>query len=134
MVIWSKQGKIAWYLFPSLNWNLVHIYKGWKLTHYKFTTWLITSRQKREVLCMFSSYPSSNIQWFWSFFVVFFNCYLAALRPTMDHSQGDSLTNPMLITAFELFWPECYREPHNKVGHLSPGKCLMSFEPGTFRF
>ena len=33
----------------------------------------------------------------------FFNCYLAAPLPTLGHSQGDSLTNPMLITAFELF-------------------------------
>ena len=30
----------------------------------------------------------------------FFNCYLAAPRPTLGHSQGGSLTNPMLITAF----------------------------------
>ena len=29
----------------------------------------------------------------------FFNCYLAAPRLTLGHSQGDSLTNPMLITA-----------------------------------
>ena len=31
---------------------------------------------------------------------IFFNCYLAILRPTLGHSQGDSLTNPMLITVF----------------------------------
>ena len=45
---------------------------------------------------------------FWSFwrFVLklngrgFFNCYLAAPRPTLGHYQGESLTNPMLITAF----------------------------------
>ena len=28
----------------------------------------------------------------------FFNWYLAAPRPTLVHSQWDSLTNPMLIT------------------------------------
>ena len=32
--------------------------------------------------------------------VLFFNCYLAASRPTLGHSQGVSLTNSMLITAF----------------------------------
>ena len=32
--------------------------------------------------------------------VIFFKCYLAAPRPTLGHSQGDSFTNPMLITAF----------------------------------
>ena len=35
---------------------------------------------------------------YWSFF--FFNCYLAVPQPTLGHSQGDSFTNPMLITAF----------------------------------
>ena len=30
----------------------------------------------------------------------FFNCYLAVPRPTLGHSRGDSLTNPMLITVF----------------------------------
>ena len=43
--------------FPFLNWNLVHICEGWKLTHCKFTTWLyVTSVQKCVVLCMLSSY------------------------------------------------------------------------------
>ena len=36
-----------------------------------------------------------------SFFCFFFwNCYLAVPRPTLGHSRGDSLINPMLITAF----------------------------------
>ena len=29
-----------------------------------------------------------------------FNCYLAVPRPTLGYSQGDSLTNSMLITTF----------------------------------
>ena len=33
-------------------------------------------------------------------FFVFFNCYLAAPRPILGHSQVDRLNNPMLITAF----------------------------------
>ena len=33
-------------------------------------------------------------------FVFLFNCYLAAQQPTLGHCQGDSLTNPMLITVF----------------------------------
>ena len=37
----------------------------------------------------------------------FLNCYLAVQRPTLGHSQGDSLTNLMLITAFfNEFRPE----------------------------
>ena len=34
---------------------------------------------------------------------LFFNCYLAAQRPALGHSQGDSLTDSMLITAFFIY-------------------------------
>ena len=34
------------------------------------------------------------------FIIVFFNCYLAAQRSTLGHSQGYRLTNPMLLGAF----------------------------------
>ena len=64
----------------------------------------------------------------------FFNCYLAAPRPILGHSQGDSLTNPMLITAFVHIRPEGHREPPNEVGSLSPAERLAASEPGTFRF
>ena len=63
-----------------------------------------------------------------------FNCYLAAPRPTMGNFWGDSLTHPMLITAFLNFRPEGHREPRNKVGTLSPAERLVGFEPGTCRF
>ena len=43
----------------------------------------------------------------------FFNCYLAVQRPALGHSQGDSLNNTMLITAFVQVPPEGYREPLN---------------------
>ena len=64
----------------------------------------------------------------------FFNCYLTVPRPTLGHSQEDSLTNPMLITVFVQVWTEAHWEPHNKVGYLSPAKHPAGFEPGTFRF
>ena len=64
----------------------------------------------------------------------FFNCYLAAPRPTLGHYRGDSLTHPMLITAFLHFRPEGHREPRSKVGSLSPAEHLVGFEPGIFRF
>ena len=56
------------HFLTSLNWNLVHICKGWKLTHCKFTTWRFTSRQKCLVLCMLSSYPSRNIHLILNFY------------------------------------------------------------------
>ena len=63
----------------------------------------------------------------------FFNSYLAALRPTLSHSQGSSLTYLMLISGFYLFCPESHGEPHNEVGLLSPAEYLVGFEPGTLR-
>ena len=69
-----------------------------------------------------------------SFNFFFFKCYLAVPWPTLGHSQGDSLTNPMLITAFVHIQPTGQREPRNEVGSLSPAKCLAGFELGTFRF
>ena len=65
---------------------------------------------------------------------IFFNCHLAAPQPTLGHSQGDSLTNLMLIIAFYLCQPEGPREPRNKVGSLSPAERLARFELGTFQF
>ena len=59
---------------------------------------------------------------------------MAVSRPTLGHSQEDSLTNPMLITAFVHVRPEGHREPHNEIGSLSPAERLAGFEPGTFLF
>ena len=73
-------------------------------------------------------------RFFFFFFFFFFNCYLAAPRPTSGHYRGDSLTHPMLITAFLHIRPEGHREPRSEVGSLSPAERLVGFEPGTFRF
>ena len=54
----------------------------------------------------------------------FFNCYLAVPQPTLGHSQGDSLSNPMLIIAFIHIRPERHQGPRNEVGSLSPTECL----------
>ena len=67
-------------------------------------------------------------------YLFFFTCYLAVPRPALGHSQGDSLTNLMFITAFVYIPPEGHREPRNEVGSLSPAERLVGFEPGTFRF
>ena len=38
----------------------------------------------------------------WLHIYIYINCYLAAPWPNLGHYQGDSLTNPMSITAFFL--------------------------------
>ena len=60
--------------------------------------------------------------------------YLAAPRPTSGNYLGDSLTHPMLITAFLHIRPEAHREPRSEVGSLSLAERLAGFEPGTFQF
>ena len=62
----------------------------------------------------------------------FFNFYLAAPQPTLGHYRRGSLTNPVLIIVLERFQSEGYREPHNKVGSLSPAGHLVGFEAGPF--
>ena len=62
---------------------------------------------------------------------LFFNCYLAAPWPSLGHSQGDSLTKPILITLFELFKPEGYREPLNNVCSLGHAEQQEGFKAGT---
>ena len=68
---------------------------------------------------------------------IFFNCYLAAPQPTLDHdqyNQGNSLTNPMLINRFYQFRPEGHQDSCSKVGFLSAAKHLVRFESGPFQF
>ena len=60
-------------------------------------------------------------------YIYFFNYYLAAPRPTSGHYRGDSLTHPMLITAFVHVRPEGHREPRSEVGSLSPAERLAGF-------
>ena len=52
---------------------------------------------------------------------------------TLGHSQGESLTNPILITAFVQFQSEGQRKACNEVASLSPAECLVGFESGTLR-
>ena len=61
--------------------------------------------------------------------ITFFNCYLATPWPTMDHYWGDSLANPMLITAFFTFSTRSHRKPCNEVGSLNSAEHQVGFEP-----
>ena len=69
-----------------------------------------------------------------TFFYFFLNCYLAAPRPALGHYRGDSLTHPMLISAFLHFWLKSHQEPHNEAGSLSQVMHMVGFELGTFWF
>ena len=65
----------------------------------------------------------------------FFNFYLAAPWLLLDHEQhiqGNSLTNPILITRFYLCQLEGHQESRSKIGFLDTAKCLVGFESRTF--
>ena len=49
-------------------------------------------------------------------FFNFFNCYLAAPRPTLVHYRGGSLTHAMLITALFTFDPKVTRSLVTRLG------------------
>ena len=53
-------------------------------------------------------------------------------QPTLSHFQGDSFTNPMVITAFVQFRPKCHQESRNEVGSLSPFEHQVGFEPVVY--
>ena len=96
---------------------------------YIFTFISITGFERRFIA--WNKFSQVNLK---GIFLFFFNCYLAVPRPTLSHSQGNSLTNLMLITVFVQVRPEGHWEPRNEVGSLSPAERLAGFEPGTFRF
>ena len=62
----------------------------------------------------------------------FFNCYLAAPRPTFGPLSRGQPHSPDVNHFVLYFRPEGHQEPPSKVGSLSPAKHLVGFEPGTF--
>ena len=96
----------------TLNGKLNFLYSDIKFyrsfSHYISRRFCSETRNWRELVCAcfafnFSKFindpfkltPNSAF----CLFLIFFNCYLAALWLTWGHCRGGSLTNPMLITA-----------------------------------
>ena len=70
----------------------------------------------------FSRFLTSYVTWLntYMLFFLFFNCYLAVPRSTLGHSQGDSLTNPMLSTTiFIHFDPKVFGSLVRRLGPSS---------------
>ena len=88
----------------------------------------------RKVFLLLCSINWLNlIAWLPLLLFFFLNCYLAALRPTLSHPQGDSLTNQMLIPVFLTISTRRLPESRSEVGSLGLSEDLAGFEPGTFR-
>ena len=60
-------------------------------------SFLLKLQDFRPLTALKRDFKTDIFLWISDFFC---NCYLAAPQPTLGHSQGNSLTNPMLITAF----------------------------------
>ena len=67
-------------------------------------------------------------------YFLFFNCYLAVPRPPLGHSWGDSLTNPMLITAFCTYLTWRSPEAMERGWVPKPSWAPSGFWTGTFWF
>ena len=111
----EKKTLINSYFYPSFNYcPLVWMFSRAKSLN------KVGSLQKRPLRFLYDDYVSHrerlifhSIQYrngwlaasdlFGMFF--FLNCYLTVPRPTLGHYRGDSLTHPMLITAFCIFDP-----------------------------
>ena len=76
--------------------------------------------------------PSCRLSWRVDIF--FKNFCLAAPRTILDCYWGESLTHPILITAFYLFRPKGHQEPREEAQSLSLAERLAGVELGTFRF
>ena len=107
---------------------LIYVYINCKLFILNKNYYLFISRE--TIL----SWLSLTIKKPATFASTFLDCYLAAPHPIFCHCWRGSLTYPMLMTTFLHNLFESHQESLNKVGYLNPGKHLMGFERGTFRF
>ena len=109
---------------------MLMILKIFLISHFCWVIWLILS-----LLSICHVDCNWLLSWFGNVFSHFFNCYLAAPQPTLPQPQGERLSNPMLITVFNLCRPVGHcRLPHNEIGSLNPANHLVGFEPGTILF
>ena len=95
------------YLQSNTIWRVQVWISKWR------STFLIPLIKSFHALTTFKIAPSPprplSVAW-----VSFFNCYLAAPRPTLGHCRGGSLTNQMLITVFDSWF-----EPKVTVGFIT---------------
>ena len=91
-------------------------------------------RSKNSLNC-FITFGSSVCQGSLSWVHTIWHCNLTAPWPTLCHCWGDSLNNPMLITAYYscLTW-RSLGALYSKIGSQRSAKHLVAFELGSFQF
>ena len=114
MQYFQKNMGLKWFFYLQINTKV--FYKV--IVFWICLTRLAQSTQNNN-FAIYLQYLTENGKNEVDFFFFFFKCYLAVPWPNFGHSQGDCLTNSMLITAFVQVQPKGYWEPHNKVGPLA---------------
>ena len=107
----------------------MHICKGWKLTHCKFTTWLFTLLQKGVLLCMLPSYPSCNIHLILKVYVgnkYILEQYLQQFRWVNHQSGGVEWGGPGTLSSMRGggLYPSCSISPKLLFG---AGRQILQF-------
>ena len=95
-------------IFEISHWQIISnfVYLSSQTVYIQIMNRKTVIMRKKFLICTFiiiinnSSRFLCNLLILFYFILFFFNCYLAVPRPALSHSRGDSLTNPMLITAF----------------------------------
>ena len=102
------------------------------VSYYFLIQYVISS--KNFVNC-FTTFGSSVCQGSLSWVHTIWHCNLTAPWPTLCHCWGDSLNNPMLITAYYscLTW-RSLGALYSKIGSQRSAKHLVAFELGSFQF
>ena len=102
------------------------------ISYYLLIQYALSSK---NALNCFTTFCSSVCQGSLSWAHTIWHCNLTAPWPTLCLSWGDSLNNPMLITAYYscLTW-RSLGALYNKVGSQSLAKLLIGFGLGSFQF
>ena len=102
------------------------------ISYYFLIQYVLSSKSS---LNCFTPFGSSVCQGTLSWVHTIWHCNLTAPWPTLCHCWGDSLTNPMLITAYYscLTW-RSLGALYSKIGSQRSAKHLVAFELGSFQF
>ena len=102
------------------------------ISYYFLIQYVLSSENS---LSCFTTFGSSVCQESLSWVHTIWHCNLTAPWPTLCHCWGDSLNNPMLITAYYscLTW-RSLGALYSTVWSQSLAKQLVGFELGSFQF
>ena len=101
------------------------------ISYYFLIQYVLSSKSS---LNCFTPFGSSVCQGTLSWVHTIWHCNLTAPWPTLCHCWGDSLNNPMLITAYYCLTWRSLGALYNKVGSQSLAKLVMGFGLGSFQF